>query len=217
MYGAGGHAKVVLDCARACAVNTECAVVDDSAETATFYGCPVVGGRDLIVGSEKWRGAPFIIAVGENITRAKLFHLLVANHFQPLAVIHPAAVLSPTCRVDVGTVVMPRVTINADAIIGQNCIVNTGAIVEHDCVIGDHAHLSPGVILGGGVRVGKLAHLGLGATVLPGLTIGEGAVVGAGAVVLRNVDEGTTVAGVPAKVIIKMLGTWPPGSSGHGR
>ena len=44
------------------------------------------------------------------------------------------------------------------------------------------------------------ASIGSNATILAGVTIGENAMVGAGAVVTRDVPDGETVAGVPAKV-----------------
>ena len=74
---------------------------------------------------------------------------------------------------------MPGAVINADARVGRNSIVNTGAIVEHDCLIGDHAHIAPRVALGGAVKVGDFALIGSGAVALPGAAIGENAIVGA--------------------------------------
>lgn len=200
VYGAGGHSKVVLDCARASEGAAELAVVDDRYSTggSTFYDCPVIGGRAAVLGSAQWTDWPFIVAIGRNATRAEIFELLLAHNLHATAVIHPMAAISPRCSVGPGSVVMPRAVINADSTIGRNCIVNTSCIVEHDCVVGDHAHLSPGATLGGGVRVGSYAHVGLGAIVLPGVEIGECAVIGAGAVVLRNVEAGSTVVGVPA-------------------
>jgi acetyltransferase-like isoleucine patch superfamily enzyme len=45
------------------------------------------------------------------------------------------------------------------------------------------------------------ASIGSNATILAGLTIGENALVGAGAVVTRDVPDGVTVVGVPAKPV----------------
>lgn len=51
------------------------------------------------------------------------------------------------------------------------------------------------------VHIGRNVWIGGGAIVLPGVTIGDGAVVGAGAVVTRDVPDGVTVAGNPARPI----------------
>jgi len=45
------------------------------------------------------------------------------------------------------------------------------------------------------------ATIGAGAIILPGLVIGERAMVGAGAIVTKNVPDGITVVGNPAKSI----------------
>jgi acetyltransferase-like isoleucine patch superfamily enzyme len=50
-------------------------------------------------------------------------------------------------------------------------------------------------------RVCRRASIGSGAVILGGVTIGEGALVGAGAVVTRDVEPGTVVAGVPARLL----------------
>ncbi len=43
--------------------------------------------------------------------------------------------------------------------------------------------------------------IGTGAIIMPGVRVGRGAQVGAGAVVTRDVAEGSTVVGVPAKTL----------------
>ncbi len=43
--------------------------------------------------------------------------------------------------------------------------------------------------------------IGVGAIIMPGVTIGTGAQVGAGAVVTRDVADGATVVGIPAKPV----------------
>ena len=51
------------------------------------------------------------------------------------------------------------------------------------------------------VHIGKGVWVGANATITPGVTIGDDAIVAAGAVVTKDVEAGTVVAGVPAKVV----------------
>ena len=58
---------------------------------------------------------------------------------------------------------------------------------------------SSGLEFGRPVRIGRDVWIGGGAIILPGVTIGDGAVIGAGSVVTRDVGEGQTVTGNPAR------------------
>lgn len=51
------------------------------------------------------------------------------------------------------------------------------------------------------VKIGNYVFIGPRAIILPGVTVGDLAVVGAGAVVTKDVEPGSIVGGVPAKVI----------------
>jgi len=55
----------------------------------------------------------------------------------------------------------------------------------------------------GKITVGKFAFVGARTFVMPGVTIGAGAIIGACSVVTRDVEQHTTVAGSPAKIIKK--------------
>ena len=64
------------------------------------------------------------------------------------------------------------------------------------------------------VRIGRNVWIGGGAVILPGITIGDDAVIGAGSVVTRDVPEGATVAGNPARRLAPGL---PPLGAGNAR
>jgi sugar O-acyltransferase (sialic acid O-acetyltransferase NeuD family) len=198
IWGAGGHAKVVLDIARSSGRFGRIVFVDDDPGKAglRFCGCPVLGGPGEL---HRFPASAFVIAVGDNRVRARCFGRALGGGLSPVALVHPTAVVSPSAIIGSGTVVMAGAIVNAGAEIGENCIVNSGAIVEHDCRIAGHVHVSPRAVLGGGVTVGACAHVGIGAVVLPGAAVGEESVVGAGAVVLREAPARRTMVGVFAK------------------
>ena len=53
----------------------------------------------------------------------------------------------------------------------------------------------------GPIKIRKNSYFGAGAMIVGGIKIGAGAVIGAGAIVVKDVQEGSIVAGNPAKVL----------------
>ncbi|MBI4325822.1 MAG: acetyltransferase [Chloroflexi bacterium] len=197
IFGAGGHGKVVLDAARSKGIAVDF-LVDDHPNAPELLGCRVVNPHDPAwIALKQFR---FIVAVGDNCQRARIYQRLIEKGGEPINVVHAAATVSPTVRLGAGILVCAGVVINPEAAIGNDCIINTSASVDHDCTVGEHVHLCPGVRLGGNVTVGNKTLLGLGAVVLPGMKIGEACVVGAGAVVNRNLPAYVVAYGVPARV-----------------
>jgi len=194
VIGAGGHAKVVVDAARTAGIEVVGIVARDP-HPATLLGIPVHSDAEGI------EADTFIVAVGDNATRAREFGDAIERGLLPASVIHPAAVLSESVEVGAGSFIAAGVIVNADAVIGENAILNTGCTVDHDCVIGDHAHVAPGVNICGGCTIGDGALLGVGSCVAPGGAVGEWSTIGAGAAVLGVTDARTVCVGVPARVI----------------
>lgn len=198
VYGAGGHGKVVADVARS-AGWALLGFLDDAPGRAgaRIWDLPVVGWDEVRRAAPA--GVAFGLGVGENAARERCAARLAEAGLPMPVLVHASAVVAPTARLGAGTVLMAGSVVNPDATVGPGCIVNTGAVVEHDCFLGPFAHLSPNAALGGAVSVGARTHLGLGAVALPEVRIGADVRVGAGAVVHRDVADGLTVVGVPAR------------------
>jgi sugar O-acyltransferase (sialic acid O-acetyltransferase NeuD family) len=202
VYGAGGHAKVVLDILEQQRRYRIIGLIDDDPrrEREEFFGYPVLGNQEALQSARTSGITGVIIAVGDNTTRDLLAHQVLAMGFELVTAIHPAAQISRGVEIGVGCAVMAGAVINASSILGANIIVNTGATIDHDCRVGACVHLSPGVHLAGGVEIEHHALLGMGAVVLPGLTVGHHAIVGAGSVVNVNLPPGVVAIGVPVRV-----------------
>jgi UDP-perosamine 4-acetyltransferase len=203
-YGAGGHAKSLLEALRSAGRFEVVALVDDDPELAgaEVLGVPVrAPAGDLELLRAEGIGHAFV-GVGGVLSadpRARAFGRLVAAGFTLPEVVHAGAAVSPWAALGRGAQVLALAVINAAAALGDGVIVNTGAIVEHDCTVGDHAHIGPRAVLGGHVTVGERAHVGMGAVVVEGTRVGVGAFVAAGAAVVKDVPDGARVAGVPAR------------------
>lgn len=189
LFGASGHAKVILDILEASEQRVE-ALIDDNENVRELQDYKVLHGVT--------DASPIIVSIGVNAIRKKVVGKLTGEFG---TAVHPTAIVSPTATIDEGTVVMQGAIIQADARVGKHCIVNTGASVDHECALGDYVHISPHATLCGNVSVGEGTWIGAGATVIPGVKIGAWSIIGAGAVVLKDIPDGVVAVGNPCRVI----------------
>jgi len=204
VFGASGHAKVIMEAAEVAAIAKVAFLVDDDASLwgGVVYGYPVVGGRESLLAEKTSRSIHAgIVGIGNNIARMRIAAWLKESGIALVTLVHSNALLARGVTVGEGTVILAGVIANPDAAIGKNVIVNTGAVVEHDCVIGDGVHIAPGAVLCGTVSVGEGTLVGAGATVIPNVRIGRNVVVGAGATVVRDVPDDAVVVGTPARIL----------------
>lgn len=103
------------------------------------------------------------------------------------------------------------IEIHPGAVIGKGVFIDhgMGVVIGETAVVGDNVTIYQGATLGGtGKDVGKrhptIEHdvvVSSGAKVLGPFTVGAYSKIGAGAVVLREVPPGSTVVGVPGRVV----------------
>lgn len=201
VVGAGGHAKVVVEVARAENRFSIVGLIDPRPPGARVLGVPVLGGDEALPRLRAEGIAWAFVALGSNTARERIGNGLRAAGFRLATLAHPSAAVMPSARVGEGVVVMARVVVSAEARVDDLAILNTGAVVEHDNLIGAAAHVAPLAALAGNVRVGARALIGVGSAIRPGITVGEDAVVGAGSAVVADVPAGATVGGVPARAL----------------
>lgn len=193
LYGASGHAKVIMEILKANGVEIE-GLVDDNPDIIELLGYPVYHQRTDL--------SPMIVSIGNNAIRKHIVEKLPVEYGQA---IHPTAIVSHTAIIGEGTVVMQGAIVQACTRIGKHCIINTGASVDHECIVEDFVHISPHATLCGNVHVGEGSWVAAGTVVLPGVKIGKWSVIGAGSVVSKDIPDGVLAVGNRCKVIKKLF------------
>jgi len=194
LFGAGGHARVVLDALLLTGFRRDAVELAD--DSAALHGTDFLGAPVRAAGECAARR--FHVAIGGARAREAVHARLQQQGRSPFTVLHPRASVSPFATLGAGSFVAAQAVAAPLARLGEGVIVNHGAIVDHDCVVGAFSHIAPNATLGGNVKIGRRVLVGAGATVLPGVDVGDDCIIGAGAVVTASVGVGTWV-GVPAK------------------
>ena len=117
------------------------------------------------------------------------------------------------------------IEIHPAAHIGRGFFIDhgMGVVIGETAEVGDYVTLFQGVTLGGtgkerGKRhptLGNHVVVGAGAKILGGIRIGDHVKIGANSVVLKSIPPGSTVIGVPARVIKTQGGRVPEATMDH--
>lgn len=202
VFGASGHAKVVIDAIERAGLRCVAFVCDDGREKqgTMLMGYPV-GGREELLARRSVTSAG-VVGIGDNAARMSVAQWLLENDCALIRVVHPSANIGREVTIEDGTVVMAGCVINTGTRVGRNVIINTAATVDHDCDVGDGVHVGPGAHICGHVTIGARTLVGAGTTVIPSVRIGSGAIVGAGSTVLTDIPDGARAGGTPCRVLV---------------
>ena len=138
--------------------------------------------------------------------KAILFHR-IAHTFYGLGLFFLARFIAEFSRALTG------IEIHPGAVIGKRLVIDhgMGVVIGETAEVGDDCILFHGVLLGGvkfdpikrHPTLGNHVLVGAGAKILGPVRLGNGCRIGANAVVLKDIPDGVTAVGNPAKVLEK--------------
>ncbi len=102
-------------------------------------------------------------------------------------------------NVEIGNNVCVDRAVLGSTILHEHVKVDNLVHIAHGVEIGKNSLIIANAMVAGSVQIGENCWIAPSASIKQKLTIGNDSIVGLGSVVLKNVDEKSTVAGVPAK------------------
>jgi sugar O-acyltransferase (sialic acid O-acetyltransferase NeuD family) len=202
VFGASGHAKVVLDAIERIATYRVAGLVSKgNPANSRVFGYSVLGDdaslpsilKDLEVEAA-------VVAIGDNWRRHEVARAVRERYPRMAfpAIVHPNAQVARGVTIGEGAVLLAGVVVNSDASIGKFCLLNTSSSLDHDCRMDTASSLGPNAAVGGGAVIGAFTAVAMGATVLQQRRVGEHSIVGANALVLEDIPGFTLAYGAPA-------------------
>ena len=202
IYGAGGLGREVLELVRQMEkkehIWEKVIFVDEKEFSDGVNGITVLRFDDVIRLYDS-ANLQFVIAVGEPITRAKLYNKVKNSGYTCAILVHPDVYIPETTILQEGTVIQKNAFISCNIYIGKNVFIQPAAVVGHDVKIRDNSVISMNVSIGGACTINENVYIGLNASVRELVTIGMDSIIGMGAVVIKDIPQNVIALGNPAK------------------
>ena len=199
IYGAGAHARIVLDALEKQSTYKVVALIDDAKPPGTALDeHTVIGGRDALSVLRERNVTKGFVAIGDAATRKEVSTFLSESGFSLVSIRHPFSSVAKDVELGTGTLILAGAIVDPKVQVGPGAILNIRSSVAHDSKIAPYAHIAPAACVGAYTEIEEGSLIGMGAVILPHRRVGRYATVGAGSVVVNDVASHTIVMGNPA-------------------
>jgi len=141
----------------------------------------------------------FICALGDVKWKKYYSQIILNKGGEFISLVHPTAYVGLNSSIGLGCIIEKNVVVSCDAKIGDFVTLMPSCVLGHDIVVDSWSHVGSFSFMGGFSKIGLGVTLQPSSHILPHKVVGNYSTVGSNSVVMRNVKEGTTVFGNPAK------------------
>jgi sugar O-acyltransferase (sialic acid O-acetyltransferase NeuD family) len=204
IIGARGYGREVHDLAKDCSgYNTAYTIkgfLDDKSDALNdFDNYPEI--ISSVEAYEVQENDVFVCALGSVQWKKHYIELILSKGGKFINLIHPTSFVNTNAVIGNGVIIFMYSNVSNDCVIEDFVTIQGFVGLGHDTKIGKWSHLNTYSFTGGFAVLEEEVCLHTRASVLPNIIVRKGATVGASSLAIKNVKEGTTVFGVPAKVL----------------
>lgn len=204
IYGAGGTGMAIADYI----IRTEqfrnkfeeIMFVDDVLQEKKLKGLRVFPFSEVNKRFEK-NSFQFLIGLGDPEERENLFLKIKKEGYKLSILIHPNSEVADTSAIGEGSFVADYCYIDNHVVIGRNVAIFPHSFIGHDTEIKDHSFISVRAFIGGHSKLDEKVYYGPCSACKDQIHIGQGAIIGLNAAVYKDVPDGCTAIGNPARIL----------------
>ena len=195
IIGAGSTAKVVCEILSESHEYNIVGYIGNENDTISIkkknipLSIPYLGERHILSKLKSQDIYGFIVAVGNNLIREKVFYEAINSGLNPINAISNKAIIENTSVINQGSIIKAGAIISHNAIIGSNCLIENGVIVEAYCNILDNCNLESGSIIGSRSLISKNVVIGMRSVVPKESNIGKNQIIKSNQVVNKELPD----------------------------
>jgi len=155
----------------------------------------------ILTDLREYKGYKFIPAVATPTIKRRQVEYALSCGLEPCEpIVHPH-VETYGAEIGPGSMIAKMVSIEQNAKIGSYVSCAPLVSIAHDTIIGEFTTILPNAAIASWNEIGQEVLIGAGSVTNTYIKIGNRATIGLGAVILKNVPEGATAIGNPARIL----------------
>ena len=205
IYGAGGLGREVFELAKTINENKKTwdgfLFIDDGTTASEVNGLKVLKYEEA-----KTAYGPALevtVGIGEPLVRKKLFGKLKKDGIHMPALIHPNVRMAETTTVGNGVTVQSGCFISCNITIEDYVYLQSMCNIGHDTILYEGCMVSTFCNIAGSVKIGRFTYVGMSAAIKENVTVGDNSIIGMGSIVYKDIPDGMTVLGNPARPVVR--------------
>jgi sugar O-acyltransferase (sialic acid O-acetyltransferase NeuD family) len=140
----------------------------------------------------------YTITIGDPIIRDEIYRNFKKKNFYNKSIIFNNAVISKKVLIGAGSIIMSNAVISNNVKIGKNCHIHPNSVIGHNTIIGNSVTIGAGVFIGGKSIIKSKTTINPNSVIIKKIMIGSNCNIGSGSVIISNVNNNSSMFGVPA-------------------